>query len=57
VTASNVDLALLIGGAALLAIGEIGKRRRARFVGLAALLAGCAMTIIGFAAGPILAGA
>jgi len=50
VTAADAGLVLLLSGAALLAISEIGKRRRVRMVGVAASLAGCAITIPGLLA-------
>lgn len=56
-TASDLGLGLLLSGAALLAAGEIGKRRQVRTIGLSALLAGCAMTVIGLLAGLIPTGA
>ncbi|WP_171009368.1 hypothetical protein [Sphingomonas sp. 2SG] len=55
--ASDAGVALLLNGAALLAAGEIGKRRRVRGIGLVVLLTGCAMTIIGLLARSIPTGA
>jgi hypothetical protein len=57
VTASDLGLELLLSGAAFLAVGEIGKRRQVRTIGLGVLLAGCAMTVIGLLAGSIPTGA
>ncbi len=45
-TAGDAGLVLLLGGAALLMAGEIRKRRRVRIAGVAACLAGCAVTIV-----------
>lgn len=55
-TLSDAGMALLLGGAALLAAGEIGQRRRVRVVGLMALLAGCATTVIDLLTGLLSAG-
>jgi len=57
VTAPDLGLALLLSGAVLLGAGEIGKRRQVRTIGMGALLAGCAMTVIGLLAGSIPTGA
>jgi uncharacterized membrane protein (DUF4010 family) len=57
VTASDLELGLLLGGAALLAAGEIGKHRQVRTIGLATLFAGWVMTVIGLLAGSIPMGA
>lgn len=56
-TVSDLGLALLLGGAALLAAGEIGKHRQVRTIGLATLFAGWVMTVIGLLAGSIPTGA
>lgn len=56
-TAPDLGLALLLSGAVLLGAGEIGKRRQVRTIGMGALLAGCAMTVIGLLAGSIPTGA
>lgn len=55
--ASDAGVALLFNGAALLAAGEIGKRRRVRVIGLVVLLTGCAMTVIGLLARSVPTGA
>ncbi len=52
-TEPDLGLALLLGGAILLAAGEIGKHRQVRTIGLGALFTGCAMTVIGLLAGSI----
>lgn len=45
-TAGDAGLMLLLGGAALLMMGELRKWRRVRMAGVAACLAGCAVTLI-----------
>lgn len=56
-TVSDLGLALLLGGAILLAAGEIGKSRQVRTIGLGALFTGCAITVIGLLTASIPTGA
>lgn len=49
-TVGDGGAAVLLGGVAVLAVGEIGKRRRVRVIGLGVLFAECVMAVVGLLA-------
>ncbi len=55
-TTPDIGLALTLGGAAMLLLGEIGRRAPVRTIGLIGMLTGCALTLADILRGGVTGG-